>query len=112
MKNLVKELEWQSYSLGSGAKSTFVEGQTYYAYFSNQKREYIATLEGEDGDTWRRKKFCTLDAAKAACQQHYEKMVLSGLTARAKVAASIGMATLAQLDLTDEALAEIIKQNS
>ena len=110
MKNLVKELEWEPYVEEDGAKADTGPCGIFFAFSTNSG--YRGDLSGYDGDAWTSSILPTLDAAKAACQQHYEKMVLSGLTARAKVAVSIGMATLAQLDVTDEALAEIIKQNS
>ena len=110
MKNLAKPLEWEE-SAHENTELAYVHDFSAMYLVSVDMDSGIAYLQIEDNIVWKSTGFKTLDDAKAACQQHYAAMVWKNLSPRAKVAVSIGMATLAQLDVTDKVLAEIIKQN-
>jgi hypothetical protein len=111
MKNLAKPLEWQE-GAHENTELAYVHDFSAMYLVSVDMYNGIACLQIEERVVWGGTGFKSLDKAKAACQKHYAESLWDNLSPRAKAAVSIGMATLAQLDVTDEALAEIIKQNS
>jgi hypothetical protein len=114
MKNLARPLKWEE-GPHENTELAYVHdaGAMYLIHEDALRVPYCtARFETEQSAVWKSTGFKTLEEAKAACQEHYAESLWDNLSPRAKVAVSIGMATLAQLDVTDEALAEIIKQNS
>ena len=84
MKNLVKELPWTPYNNNLGASASIGEGLTYYAYKTKREESFFkACLEGELHDAWVRR-FSTLDEAINACNEHYSKVILDGLSPEAR----------------------------
>jgi hypothetical protein len=112
MKDLTQSLSWDFYEKIATYESPLGEFACHFVIHKYDDIFFAKLVDRVEYEIFEVGEFDTLDDAKAACQQHYAAMVWKSLSPRAKVAVSIGMATLAQLDVTDEALAEIIKQNS
>lgn len=111
MKDLIKPLVWKEGGRVNEIAYVYDFSAMYMVYKTHSK-EFAAALNIDENLVWQRTGFACIEEAKSACEQHYAESLWDNLSPRAKVALSIGMATLAQLGVTDEALAEIIeKQN-
>lgn len=112
MKDLIQPLSWDFYEkidmhespLGEFACHFVIRkyDDIFFAWLADKTECRISEL-GE---------FSTLEAAKSACQQHYAELLWKSLSPRAKVAVSIGMTTLTQLDVKNQTLAEVIKEQN
>lgn len=111
MKNLAKPLKWEECAW-KNTELAYVHDAGAMYLIHEDVPYFTARFETEQSAVWQRTGLKTLDDAKAACQQHYAESLWDNLSPRAKVAVSIGMATLAKLDLTDKTLAEVIKEQN
>ena len=82
MKNIVNPLKWEE------AEWDIKIAYAYYlvAFYeiSDFNEGYAARLETEDKVIWQTVNLKSIEEAKAACQQHYEEMILETLTDEAK----------------------------
>jgi hypothetical protein len=111
MKNLAKPLEWEE-SAYDNTELAYVHDFSAMYSVSVDVDTRIANFQIEGNIVWQSTGFKTLDDAKDFCQKHYATLIWDNLSPRAKVAVSIGMATLAQLNMTDKTLAEVIKEQN
>ena len=84
MNSIVKKLPWKRYDNGLGVSASVGASLTYYAYKINPENSFFKTcLTGEDYDAWV-DKFSTLEEAINACEAHYSKIILDGLSPEAR----------------------------
>lgn len=82
MKNLVKALEWD---IPWNDRSQHAYTHDFVAMYLvseyvKHSGEFAATLSIDDNITWKSTGFTTIEAAKAACQQHYAESIWDSLS--------------------------------
>ena len=85
MKNIIKPLEWlEAQDDDDDYEAPLESGLGSYYIFKAFDKYHLCLGDNGGGGGWNGDHYETLEEAKAACQKHYDEMILESLTDEAR----------------------------